>query len=47
MDEAITATNTPQENARCGVIEEQLRFPGKGVSLPEPEAQDVVLHSSS
>ena len=47
MDEAVTATNTPQENARCGVIEERLRFPGKDVGAPEPEAQGIVLYGGS
>ena len=43
MNEAVTATNTPQENARCGVIEERLRFPGKDAGAPEPKAQGEVL----
>lgn len=46
MDKAISPTNTPQEDAHCSILEEQLRFPWKGVSASEPDTQGVVLHSA-
>ncbi len=47
MPKDVSATDFAQEQLLHGIIEEGHRFPGKGVSAREPEAQDVVLHSSS
>jgi hypothetical protein len=45
MDKAISPTDPPQSMSGS-IIEEGQRLPGKGVSAREPEAQDVVLHST-
>ncbi len=47
MDKAISPTDPPQQDASGGIIEEGPCLPGKGVSAREPEAQSIVLHSSS
>ena len=46
MAEAVSSADTPEQNTGGGIIEEGHRLPGKGVSAREPEAQDVVLHST-
>src|SRR5207247_1262227 len=49
MGETISSTNTPQQDASSGIIEESDIPPGGRCApcLPKPETQDIVLHNST
>src|SRR6266496_2982783 len=42
MGKAVSATDTSQQNASCGIFQKGCGLPGKEVRTPEPETDSIV-----